>query len=628
MSDTTPIDDLLGSARRWLAAGEADAARILVRRILMRAPDHAVALALLAQLDGVPLPDPVAVAVAEHNNRGVAFAEAGDLAAAMACYEAALALDPDYIEALSNRGNSLVLSGKVEEALASYDRALTLNPDYGTAYANRGHARERLGHMEAAVADYDRAIERMPHLVGVMINRGNALLGLRRPAESLASFEAALARDLTATPAVLIEALNGRGAALNDLERHEEALVDFYAVLAMEPDHRGAVSNVGAALHRMERFEEALVVHLRAAALNPEEPVTHYNLGTTRMELRHLVPALEHFGRAQALRPDYVEAHWNESLCRLVLGDFERGWPKYEYGWPANQRGMRDYGDQPRLSLESWVGAEPIDGITLLFHAEQGMGDTLQFCRYARLAQARGATVILEVQRPLVRLLGRMPEVSLVVGMGDDLPPFDRRTPMLSAPLAFGTRLETIPADMPYLPADPARVADWRARLAGLPGRKVGLVWSGDPRPEWPGPNRVDARRSMTLSQMAALATVPGVTFISLQKGTPATQAADPPAGMTLVDWTDELTDFADTADLVEALDLVISVDTSVVHLAGGMGRPVWVLSRFDGCWRWLTERPDSPWYPSARLYRQPTRGDWESVMFQVVRDLHQFAAS
>jgi hypothetical protein len=255
------------------------------------------------------------------------------------------------------------------------------------------------------------------------------------------------------------------------------------------------------------------------------------------------------------------------------------------------------------------------------------MGDTLQFCRYAPLLAARGATVLLRTPEPLQRLLRTLDGVSQVLSETEPPPPFDLHCPLMSLPLACGTLVETIPATVPYLRADPAAAARWRERLRPLPGLRVGLVWGGNPRPGDPGANAVDRRRSIGLARLAPLTGIPGVSFVSLQKGAAAALAAAPPAGMALHDWTDELTDFADTAALVAALDLVISVDTSVVHLAGALARPVWVLNRFALCWRWLRGRTDSPWYPTARLFRQPAPGDWDSVVAEVAMALATEAA-
>jgi hypothetical protein len=348
--------------------------------------------------------------------------------------------------------------------------------------------------------------------------------------------------------------------------------------------------------------------------------VAHFNHGNALMALQRHQAALDSFALAQHHDPGHVDAHWNEALCRLALGDYREGWRKHEWGWAAGQRGMRrDYGSP------LWLGETPIAGGTLLLHAEQGMGDTLQFCRYANLAADIGAKVILEVQPDLVRLLRRMAKVGAVVANGEALPAFDRHTALLSAPLAFSTRLDSIPGRLPYLHADPLATATWRTRLAALPRPWIGLVWAGDPRPDQPAAHRVDRMRSMPLAAMRDLAQVPGVSFISLQKGTAAAQAAAPPPGLRIFDWTDELQDFADTADLTAALDLVISVDTATAHLAGAIGRPVWVLSRHNGCWRWLLDRSDSPWYPTARIFRQTAPGDWAGVMRDVVAALHQF---
>ena len=253
----------------------------------------------------------------------------------------------------------------------------------------------------------------------------------------------------------------------------------------------------------------------------------------------------------------------------------------------------------------------------VLVHAEQGLGDTLQFCRYVPLVAA-GSKLVLEVQAPLRRLLSGLPGIAAIVARGDRLPPYDAHAALLSLPLLVGTRLPTIPCEIPYLAADPRDCARWRQRLGGLSGLRVGLVWAGGFRPDQPWAAAVDRRRSMALAQMAPLAAIAGVSFLSLQKGEPAGQALSPPAGMVLHDFTAELADFTDTAALIEALDLVISVDTAVAHLAGALGKPVWLLNRFDTCWRWLLDRDDSPWYPSLRQFRQPVAGDWASVMAAV----------
>ena len=257
---------------------------------------------------------------------------------------------------------------------------------------------------------------------------------------------------------------------------------------------------------------------------------------------------------------------------------------------------------------------------TLLLHAEQGLGDTLQFCRYVPLIAA-GAKTVLEVQAPLVRLLSRLPGVASIVAQGACLPPFDAHCPLLSLPGALGTTLDTIPAATAYLAADPALAAEWSERLAGLAGLRVGIVWAGSARDD-PELAAVDARRSISLEALAPLAGAPGVSFISLQKGEPAAQASRPPLGMALADFTADLDDFEDTAALVANLDLVISVDTAVVHLAGALGKPVWLLNRFDTCWRWLLNRDDSPWYPTLRQFRQSSPGDWTSVIAAVRKAL------
>jgi hypothetical protein len=337
------------------------------------------------------------------------------------------------------------------------------------------------------------------------------------------------------------------------------------------------------------------------------------NLGLTQIDLNRHGEALTSYGRALALNPEAAETHWNESLCLLQMGRLQAGWRKYEWRWErrrimASRRGFA----QPL-----WLGDFPIAGKTILLHAEQGLGDTLQFCRYAALVSELGAKVILEVQPELLRLMSTLDGVDQLIEAGDTLPPFDCHCPLLSLPLALKTDLGTIPAATPYLFAESGAVREWRERVeADAQGRvKVGIVWAGGNRPHVAELRKNDARRSVTLARLAPILDVPGVQFFSLQKGPAAQQLTASEWSARVIDYTEELRDFADTAALVANLDLVISVDTSTAHLAGALDRPVWILNRFDTCWRWMLERSDTPWYPHARLFRQPALGDWDSVM-------------
>jgi lipoprotein NlpI len=481
-----------------------------------------------------------------------------------------VALRPDDAAAYYSRGNTLRDLGRSAAALASYDRAIALRPGHAEAYNNRGNLARDQGRAEAALADYERAIALRPEFAEAHYNRGTALRDLRRPEAAVAAYDRAIA----ARPD-FAEAHNNRGNALRDLDRPEAALLSYGNAIKSRPDYAEACYSRGAVLWDLGRPEEALPC----------------------------------YDQALALKPDFVEARYNKGICHLALGDYERGWEGFE--WRRKSRFVPPRGD---LSGAPWLGDFPIAGKTILVHAEQGFGDSLQLCRYVPLLAAL-ATVVLEVPRPLLRLFARLPGVTRIVAHGDPLPPFDARIPMMSLPLAFRATRATIPAAVPYLTAGPERSAVWRRRLAALPGRKIGLVWAGSPLRGLPRAEAMDRRRSISLQQYAPLTAVPGLCLISLQKGEPAAQTRTPPAGMVLHDWSEELSDYADTAALVDALDLVISVDTSVAHLAGGLGKPVWVLNRYDQCWRWLRNRTDSPWYPTARLFQQRSPGDWAGVL-------------
>ncbi len=364
----------------------------------------------------------------------------------------------------------------------------------------------------------------------------------------------------------------------------------------------------------------SIAAHRRAIALKADFPEAYTNLGNALKGQGNIAAAIAACRQAIALNPDLPDAHHNLSLTLLLNGEFAEGWREYEWRWQTKQLRPRGFA-QPL-----WSG-EAVDGRVLLLHAEQGYGDMIQFCRYVPLVAARGR-VVLEAPRALVRLFSGLAGVERIVVQGDPLPAFDLHCPLLSLPRAFATTLETIPGGVPYLGTDPAQVSAWRDRLAGLARLRVGLVWAGEPRATDRIRGAVDRRRSISLGHFARLAGVGGIAFVSLQKGEAAAQTRSPPPGLRLHDWTGELEDFADTAALIAALDLVISVDTAVVHLAGALGKPVWLLNRFDTDWRWLLDREDSPWYPTLRLFRQHRPGDWAGVLERVAAALRRPACS
>jgi Flp pilus assembly protein TadD len=434
-----------------------------------------------------------------------------------------------------------------------------------------------------------------------------------------------LFREVLAVDPRHVDGLHLLGTVLQEQGRLDEAVVCLRKGLVLDPDYPEAHHNLGNALREQGRLYEAIASYRRVLALKPDYPEIHHSLGDTLREQGRLYEAIASYRRAIAPKPDCPLAHAALATALLAQGDMAEGWEEYEWRWktPRMIKGRRNFA-QPQ-----WRG-EPAMGRTLLICAEQGFGDTLQFCRYAPRAAARGLRVIMEVQKPLVRLLRGLPGVDLVLGRGEELPAFDLHCPMLSMPLALRTTMTTIPSATCYLRADEAQAMAWRTRFAATDNRgpRIGLAWAGNPRVDSADPQihspdavAVDRRRSLPPDHLAPLFELPGLQFVSLQKGGPAA-----PAHFPLTDFMPEMDDFADTAALIATLDLVISVDTAVAHLAAAPGKPVWVLDRFDPCWRWLVGRHDSPWYPSLRLYRQPCAGDWNTVLADVVRDLRSFA--
>ena len=525
---------------------------------------------------------------------------------ALDSYQRALALKPDFSAALSNRGNVLRALGRIEEALASYDQALALVPDFPEILNNRGIVLRALAREEAALASFDRALALAWQFPAAHNNRGNALLALGRPVEALASFAQAVALK-----ADYADAINNQGNALQALNRQQEALACFDRALQLDARFPEALNNKGSVLMALNRPAEALASLDGALALRPDYAEALNNRGSAWYALRRHDKALADFGTALALQPGHAEARFHAGIVHLRLGQFSSGWPHYDLRWQI--KGSRPYPSARPL----WRGDADSDigGKTLLVHAEQGLGDTLHFCRYVPMLRALGAKVILQVQPALLSLLSTLPGVDVLIAQGDAIPDHDFHCPVLSLPRAFRTDINSIPAAVPYLHADAGKVAKWRLRLAGSPRRKIGIVCSGNAE------QKDDHARSVALASFLPVLQADG-DFYLLQKDLRLGDEAFLASCGRLTDLRAELGDFSDTAAVVECMDLVITVCTSMAHLAGALGKPLWVLLSFSHCWRWLLDREDSPWYPSARLFRQPSRGDWPGVMARVAEEL------
>ena len=402
-------------------------------------------------------------------------------------------------------------------------------------------------------------------------------------------------------------ALSNRGLSLRELGRAQEALVSCERAIRLKPDYADAHNNRGLALASLKRPVEALKSFDAALAIAPTHLDALNNLGIAFFDMNRLGEALSAFDRALAISPDHAHARWNRAQVLLLAGDFARGWPEHEWRLASNPVLQRRF-DKPL-----WLGDAPIKGKTVLLHAEQGLGDTIQFCRYAPMLAERGARVVLEVQRPLAELMRTLGGAIEVVPRGEPLPAFDLHCPLLSLPLAFKTDAATIPAQAPYLRA-PAGAVDWHSRL-GTKRPRIGLVWSGNPG------HKRDAARSIPFYALMPLLDL-DATFVSLQKDVRASDATVLKPSGKVIDVAESLTSFAETASLIAALDLVISVDTSVAHLAGALGKPLWLLLPQVPDWRWLMNRDDSPWYTTARLFRQDDKRAWGPVIARV-RDAH-----
>jgi len=541
-----------------------------------------------------------------HNGLGNALRDKGRIDEAIAAYRRAIELRKDYAQAHSNLGGILKDKGQLERAIAACRRAIELKPDLAHAYVNLGSALKDKNQLDEAIAVYRRAIELDDKIAEAHCNLGMALKEKGQTGQAV--IECRRAIELKDN---LPQAHGNLAGALLEQKQFAAALAACRKALEIKPDFAEAHCCLGSVLWHLDRFDEAFAAWRHATELKQEYPEPHYNMANALRDIGRMDESIAAARRAIGLRADYGEAHFSLALTLLLTGDFRQGFREYEWRWK-----MRDQGITHSFPDPAWRG-EDLAGQTILLHAEQGLGDTIQFIRYAPLVKQHGGRVIVQCQEDLYGLLADYPGADQVIPRGRPLPQFQRHCPLLDIPLALGTDLNSIPSPGPYLNPNLQRVIHWNEAIAAHKDRlKIGLVWAGRPQ------HKNDHNRSIALAQLAPLADVPNAMFFSLQKGPAATQT--PPQGIPWVDFTEQLTDFAETAALLANLDLVLTVDTSVAHLAGAMGKKVWVMLPFIVDWRWLLGRTDCPWYPTMRLFRQRTRGDWTGVIQSIAEQLRR----
>jgi tetratricopeptide (TPR) repeat protein len=608
------ISEALAIAIQHHQAGRLQAAEQIYRQVLQAEPNqadawhllgviahqvgkHGIAVEYLARAIGLNQTD-----AGFHNDLGRAYHALRRNPEAVACYRRALELKPDFAEAHNNLGNASRDQGEPDEAIACFRRALELKPDLAEAHNNLGNALKDQGKPDGAVACYRRALELKPDFAEAHHNLGAVLCDQ----EQLDGAVACYRRALELKPD-FAEAQCSLGAAFKRQGKIDDAVACFRQALDLKPDYAEARCNLGAAFQGQGKLDEAIACYRRVLELQPDIAAAHNNLGNALKDQGNLDEAAASFRRALELKQDYADARVSQSLLSLLTGDFQRGWPEYEWRWKTKQCPPRDF-------LQArWAGL-PLKGRTILLHAEQGLGDTIQFIRYAPLVKQAGARVLVECQKPLVRLLAGCPGVDELIGRGDDLPPFDTYASLLSLPGVFRTSLETIPAGVPYLFADPGLIGHWRQELGGITGFKTGIAWQGSPT------HQNDRDRSIPASCFEPLARCSGLRLLSLQKAAGVEQLQALAGRFPVTELGSRLDDFMDTAAVIMNLDLVITCDTAVAHLAGALGAAVWVALPFVPDWRWLLDRSDSPWYPTMRLFRQRERGNWQGV-FEAIQE-------
>ena len=537
-------------------------------------------------------------------NQALQLHQAGRVHEAIDLYAKVLPHDPTNAQLLFLVGTATLQVGQHQLGIDLLNQSIMHDPKNPSAHFNQGNAFQETSRWEEAVAAYDQALALRPDDAETHFNRGNALLSLNRREEALVSYAQAVALNPDHA-----EAHNNRGIALRDLNRLEEAVASYDQALAARPDYAEAYNNRGNALRMIERLDDALASYNQALAIKPNHADAHANRGNVLQDLQRLEEAQESYDRALALNPDHGEVYWNKALLLLLTGQYLKGWELYEWRLKTTK-------DKPHIFPQpAWRGQASVRGKRILVYCEQGLGDVVQFCRYLPQLGALSAEIIFEAPKPLIPLISTLDCPLTIVAKGEALPAFDAHCPVMSLPHAFETTLETVPADTPYLYSDKDKVQQWQQRLGATDRLRVGLACSGSTS------HKYDARRNIRLQDLLPAIELP-MEWHSLHKEYRRHDLEFLGQHPEIHQHQDELHDFSDTAALIECMDLVISVDTSVAHVAGAMGKPVWILLPYAPDYRWMLDRHDSPWYPTARLFRQSMIGDWQSVIAKVASAL------
>jgi tetratricopeptide (TPR) repeat protein len=550
-----------------------------------------------------------------YTNLGNALQSMGRHTESAEIHRRALELKPDFAEGHNNLGAALHSMGKIDEAIEHFNRAVQLKPHYPEALSNLGFSYHAKGMFDEAIKQCRRSIDMEPNNPDAYNNLGNSLQEKGEWTKAKACFQ----KSLEQRPDH-IDAMNNLANCLHEMGNSEEAVIWYRKAIKLRPVFAKAYGNLGNALRALGKIEESIEICRKAVEMQPTLEEAHVNLGTALHMAGRFEEGVDACRRAIELRNEFPDAHKDLSLMLLGLGDFETGWREYEWRLKL----PRYYNAPANFSRPMWDGSDPA-GRTILIHAEQGLGDSIHFSRYLPLLARKGAKIIFECQAELTRLMRQTPmlkEMQIVArplpGKTRDLQ-YDVHAPLLSLPLLLAEpKPSAALAQPPYMFPDETLLSQWRERMGKRQGLRVGLAWAGSKT------NKSDRHRSMSLTMLAPLARE-GIEFFNLQLGPPGEQAANPPPGMNLINHAAAITDFADTAALLTELDLVVSVDTAVVHLAGAMGKPVWVLVHFAPDFRWLLKGDTTPWYPSMRLFRQTRSGNWSEVIDRIATALEMW---